>query len=76
MVFTFLSISKRLYPEYVGFVFMGLILVKLSLVFILMSRLNLNEIPHKNLHFVPSYLISLILEVLYAIHLLKDEKNQ
>lgn len=76
MVITILSIAKKLYPQYIGFVFLGLILFKLSLIFIVLNKLNLNEIPNKNLHFIPPYLISLTLEALYAIHLLKDEKNQ
>ncbi|MBW8359059.1 MAG: hypothetical protein K0M63_04560 [Weeksellaceae bacterium] len=84
MVLTVLSILKRIYPNYLGFAFMGLLLVKLSLMFIVMNRLNLAVVPQFKLHFIPPYLISLVLETLYAINLVnsvtvdnsKDEKNQ
>lgn len=75
MVITTLSIFKKIYPDYLGFVFMGLILLKLMLIFIVKKKLNLAEIPHYKLHFVIPYLAALVLETLYAVALIKDEKN-
>ena len=76
MVITILSIFKKIYPDYVGFVFMGLILFKLMMIMIIKKKLNIMEVPHYKLHFVLPYLISLVLETLYAVQLIKDEKNQ
>lgn len=76
MVITILSIFKKIYPDYLGFVFMGLILLKLMMIMIIKKKLNITEIPNYKVHFVIPYLISLVLETLYAIQLIKDEKNQ
>ncbi|WP_417429784.1 hypothetical protein [Halpernia sp.] len=76
MVITILSIFKKIYPDYLGFVFMGLILIKLMMIMIIKKKLNITEVPLYKLHFVLPYLISLILETLYAVNLIKDEKNQ
>lgn len=75
MVLTILSIIKKIYPQYIGFTFMGLMMFKLAIMFLIMKKLHLSEVPHYKLHFIPPYLISLLLETLYAISLLKDEKN-
>lgn len=77
MVITVMSIFKNLYPEYLGFVFMGLVLVKLAMMFLIMNKLNLSEVPNYKLHFILPYLVSLTLMVLYSVKLIqKDEKNQ
>ena len=76
MVITILSIFKKIYPDYIGFVFMGLILFKLMMIMIIKNKLHLAEVPHYRIQFILPYLISLILETLYAIQLIKDEKNQ
>lgn len=76
MVITILSIFKKIYPDYLGFVFMGLILVKLMMIMIIKKKLNMVEVPNYKLHFVLPYLLSLVLETLYAVQLIKDEKNQ
>lgn len=80
MVLTILSIAKRIYPEYLGFVFMGLTLFKLAMFFIIRSKLNIEEVPNYKLHFILPYLLALVLETLFAVSLLKDvskdEKNQ
>lgn len=75
MVLTILSIIKKIYPQYIGFTFMGLMMFKLSIMFLIMKKLNLSGVPGYKYHFIPPYLISLLLETLYAISLLKDEKN-
>lgn len=80
MVVTVMNIFKNIYPDYLGFVFMGLILVKLSMMFIILNKLKMREIPHYQFHFILPYLISLFLETLYSINLIKttekkDEKN-
>lgn len=75
-VLTMLTLSHRLYPEFTGFVFLGLIFVKLSLIFVLLNQMKFASIPNFQLHFITPYLYSLVLEVLFAVHLLKDEKNQ
>lgn len=75
-VVTMMSLFKKLYPQYLGFVFMGLVMVKLSLMFILMDRLGIKDIPNYKFHFIIPYLVSLALVTLYSVNLLqKDEKN-
>ncbi len=80
MVLTILSIAKRIYPEYLGFVFMALTMFKLAMFFIIRSKLNIDEVPNFKLHFIIPYLLALVLETLFAVGLLKDvskdEKNQ
>ncbi len=85
MVLTLLSLVRRLYPQYIGFGSLGLVMVKLIVLFIAMKRLGLEEVPNYKLHFAFPYLVSLVLETLYAIKLIKseelergekDEKNQ
>ncbi|MBU8881754.1 hypothetical protein KSK37_01520 [Kaistella sp. DKR-2] len=85
MVITILSIIKKIYPTYIGFAFMGLVMFKLMIMFLIMKKLNLSEVPHYKIHFIIPYLISLALETLYSVKLIqttdtevqeKDEKNQ
>lgn len=71
MVLTILSIIKKIYPTYIGFAFMGLILFKLSIMFLVMKKLNLSEVPNYKIHFIIPYLISLVLETLYAVKLIQ-----
>lgn len=75
MVLTILSIIKRIYPQYIGFTFLGLMMFKLTIMFLIMKKLHLSEVPEYKFHFIPPYLVSLLLETLYAISLIKDEKN-
>ena len=75
-VLTLLTLSHRLYPGFTGFVFLGLIFVKLSMIFILLNQMKFASIPQFQFHFITPYLISLVLETLFAVNLLKDEKNQ
>lgn len=85
MVITILSIIKKIFPTYMGFAFMGLVMFKLMIMFLVMKKLNLSEVPHFKIHFILPYLISLVLETLYSVKLIhttdaevteKDEKNQ
>ena len=85
MVITILSLIKKIYPNYIGFAFMGLVMFKLMVMFLIMNKLNLNEVPDYKIHFIVPYLISLLLETLYSVKLIqrgevvnneKDEKNQ
>ena len=85
IVITILSIIKKIYPNYIGFGFMGLVMFKLIIMFLVMKKLNLNEVPNFKFHFIIPYLISLVLETLYAVKLIQteevtesseDEKNQ
>ena len=71
-----LILFKKVFPGYTGFVFMGLLLFKLAIMFLVMQKLELSKVPHYKFHFVFPYLISLLLETLFAVELLKDEKNQ
>lgn len=71
MVLTILSIIKKIYPTYIGFAFMGLILFKLSIMFLVMKKLNLSEVPNYKIHFIIPYLLSLVLETLYAVKLIQ-----
>ncbi len=81
MVVTIMSIFRNIYPNYLGFVFMGLILFKLAMLFIIMNKLNLREVPHYKLQFIIPYLVALTLETMYSVNLIqadgkKHEKNQ
>lgn len=85
MVITVLSIIKNQCPQYIGFGFLGLVMVKMAALFIAMGQLDLSTVPNYKLHFAVPYLVSLILETLFAVKLIqfqdasaaeKDEKNQ
>lgn len=77
IVLTVVSIIKKIYPNYIGFTFLGLLMFKLMLMFLVMKKLQLQQVPNYKIHFIIPYLISLLLETLYAINLIKkDEKNQ
>ena len=71
-----LVIFQKVFPGYTGFVFMGLLLFKLAMMFLVMQRIELSIVPYYKLHFILPYLISLVLETLFAVQLIKDEKNQ
>ena len=64
MVITILSIIKKIYPTYIGFAFMGLVMFKLMVMFLIMKKLNLSEVPNYKIQFIVPYLISLLLETL------------
>ncbi|MBW8360851.1 MAG: hypothetical protein K0M56_01545 [Kaistella sp.] len=85
MVITILSLIKKIYPTYIGFAFMGLVMFKLMIMFLVMKKLNLSEVPNYKVHFIVPYLISLVIETLYSVKLIqredaietpKDEKYQ
>ena len=75
MVITILSIVKRIYPTYIGFAFMGLVMFKLMIMFLVMKKLNLGEVPNYKVHFIIPYLISLVLETLYSVKLIQTEET-
>lgn len=74
MVVTVISIIKKIYPNYVGFGFMGLVMFKLMLMLLVMKKLNLNEVPNYKVHFIIPYLIALVLETLYAVKIIQNEE--
>ena len=81
MVITVMSVFRNIYPDYLGFVFMGLVLFKIAMMFILLNQLHLSKIPHYKVQFILPYLIALVLETVYSINLIntagkKHEKNQ
>lgn len=77
MVVTIMSVFKKLYPNYLGFVFMGLVMFKLAMMFLVMNKLDLREVPNYKLQFIIPYLGSLALVTLYSVNMIqKDEKNQ
>ena len=55
MVITILSIIKKIYPTYIGFAFMGLVMFKLMIMFLIMKKLNLSEVPNYKMHFIIFY---------------------
>lgn len=76
MVITMITFIRKIYPNYVGFVFLGLVLFKLTLMLLIMNKLNFKNIPDYKFHFIIPYLVSLVLETLYSVDILKkDEKN-
>lgn len=76
MVLTILSIVKKIYPTYIGFAFMGLVMFKLMIMFLVMKKLNLGEVPNYKVHFILPYLISLLLETLYSVKLIQTEETE
>lgn len=85
MVLTIISIIKKIYPDYIGFAFLGLVMFKLAMVFIIRKKLNITEVPNYKVHFIIPYLFSLLLETLFTVNVIKsnekntvekDEKNQ
>ena len=74
MVLTILSIIKKIYPTYIGFAFMGLVMFKLMIMFLIMKKLNLSVVPQYKIHFIIPYLISLLLETLYLVKLINKEE--
>lgn len=74
MVLTILSIIKKIYPTYIGFAFMGLVMFKIMIMFLIMKKLNLSEVPNYKIHFIIPYLISLLLETLYAVKLINKDQ--
>ncbi|WP_234110512.1 MULTISPECIES: hypothetical protein [Chryseobacterium] len=72
-VVTILSIIKNIFPTYIGFAFMGLVMFKLMIMFLAMNKLHLSEVPNYKVHFIIPYLISLLLETLYAVKLIQNE---
>lgn len=77
MVVTIMSLFKKLYPDYLGFVFMGLVMFKLAMMFLIMKKLDFQQIPNYKFHFILPYLLSLALVTFYSVSLIqKDEKNQ
>ena len=75
MVITILSIVKKIYPTYIGFAFMGLVMFKLMIMFLVMKKLNLGAVPNYKVHFIIPYLISLVLETLYSVKLIQTEES-
>lgn len=75
LVLTILSIIYRIYPQYVGFAFMGVVLFKLTVMILIMKKLQLSTVPMYKLHFIPPYLISLALITGFAIGLIKHDKK-
>lgn len=76
MVITIMSIAKNMFPEFLGFIFMGLVMVKLAMMFLVMNKLQLSEVPDYKYHFILPYLVSLTLVTLYSVGLIqKNEKN-
>jgi hypothetical protein len=77
MVLTVMSVFKNLYPEYLGFIFMGLVMIKLSMMFLIMNKLHLSQVPYYKYNFILPYLVSLTLVTLFSVRLIqKNEKNQ
>lgn len=77
MVITIMSLCKKMFPDYAGFIFMGLVFIKLALMFFIIQKLQLSEIPHYKPNFIIPYLVSLTLVTLYSVKLIeKGEKNQ
>ena len=75
-VMVVLTVGKKYYPGFIGFIFMGLLLFKLAIMFLVMQKLGLSEVPNYKMHFIFPYLATLLLETLFAVSLIKDEKNQ
>lgn len=77
MVVTLMTLFQKLFPDYLGFLFMGLMLVKLAVMFLIMNKLNLSEVPYYKINFILPYLVCLTLFTMYSIGLIQGtEKNQ
>jgi hypothetical protein len=75
MLVTLINIINRTVPEFLGLSFIGIILLKFVLMYLIRMKLNFEEVPHYKYHFIIPYFVLTGLLTYYTIQLLNQEKK-
>ncbi|MCB9202695.1 MAG: hypothetical protein H6604_06595 [Flavobacteriales bacterium] len=73
IVFYLLNISFKHFKEYLGYIFLGIIFVKLPLVKFYFDSLSMENLPNYKIHFIAPYLVSVFLIVSLSITFLNKK---
>lgn len=76
MILTLIILINKILPQYLGFAMVGLIVMKLGLMFLVKNKLHFEAIPSYKFHFIVPYLIMTALLTYYAIQLINYDKKQ
>lgn len=76
MLITLMSLIHRLVPDLLGVSVIGLILIKFVMMFLIRRKLNFEEIPNHQFHFIIPYFVLITLLTYYAIRLINYDKKQ
>lgn len=75
MLITVINIINRTVPEFLGLSFIGIILLKFVLMYLVRMELNFETVPHYKYHFIIPYFVLTGLLTYYTIQLLNQEKK-
>lgn len=75
MLVTLINIINRTVPEFLGLSFIGIILLKFMLMYLIRMKLNFEVVPHYKFHFIIPYFVLTGLLTYYTIQLLNQEKK-
>ena len=75
MLVTVINIIQRTVPEFLGLSFIGIILLKFMLMYLIRMKLNIEVVPHYKFHFIIPYFVLTGLLTYYTIQLLNQEKK-
>ena len=75
MLVTVINIIQRTVPEFLGLSFIGIILLKFMLMYLIRMKLNFEVVPHYKFHFIIPYFVLTGLLTYYTIQLLNQEKK-
>ena len=75
MLVTLINIINRTVPEFLGLSFIGIILLKFVLMYLIRMKLNFEAVPHYKYHFIIPYFVLTGLLTYYTIQLLNQEKK-
>lgn len=76
MLVTVINIINRTVPEFLGLSFIGIILLKFVLMYLIRMKLDFEEVPHYKYHFIIPYFVLTGLLTYYTIQLLNHEQKQ
>ncbi len=75
MLITVINIINKTVPEFLGLSFIGIILLKFVLMYLIRMKLDFEQIPHYKFHFIIPYFVLTGLLTYYTIQLLNQEKK-
>ncbi len=75
MLITVINIINRTVPEFLGLSFIGIILLKFVLMYLIRMKLDFEQVPHYKFHFIIPYFVLTGLLTYYTIQLLNQEKK-
>ena len=75
MLVTVINIIQRTVPEFLGLSFIGIILLKFMLMYLIRMKLNFEVVTHYKFHFIIPYFVLTGLLTYYTIQLLNQEKK-